>query len=94
MIMRWVRRSVASCVVAGVCCLLWPKPALAGGSTAKARPSAARAAAAQWQKDAVLVTVSTLQAAEDGTAPLHVGGVGLHLLFQEDQDMGRVLCDA
>ncbi|MBE0618558.1 MAG: hypothetical protein IH608_11635, partial [Proteobacteria bacterium] len=60
----------------GVMVLLAANMALATGqpATAKARLVEAKAAAAQWQKDAVLVTVSSLQTAPDGTAPLNVGG--------------------
>lgn len=43
-------------------------PAAAAGATAKARLAEARALAAKWQPDAVLVTVSALQAKDDGTA--------------------------
>lgn len=42
--------------------------------TARARLTEARSAAAQWQKDAVLVSVTALQAAGDGTAPPNVAG--------------------
>ena len=44
------------------------------GATAKGRLAEAKAAAALWQKDALLVTLSALQAADDGTAPPNVGG--------------------
>jgi len=44
------------------------------GGTAKARLGKARAAAAKWQSDAALVTVSALQANADGTAPAGVAG--------------------
>ncbi|HEX9184523.1 MAG TPA: hypothetical protein VF876_14805 [Burkholderiales bacterium] len=40
----------------------------AAGGTAKARLAEARALAAKWQPDAMLVTVSALQAKDDGTA--------------------------
>ncbi|MHB8767214.1 MAG: hypothetical protein ACYDA8_23140, partial [Deferrisomatales bacterium] len=68
---RWVLS-----VLVGTCLVLGPGPAAAAGKpdTARARLAEARAAAVQWQKDAVLVTVSALQAAPDGTAPLHGGG--------------------
>jgi hypothetical protein len=42
--------------------------------TAKASLAGVMAAASKWEKDAVLVTVSTIQANEDGTAPLNVAG--------------------
>jgi hypothetical protein len=49
-------------------------PASAAGNTAKARLAEARALAAKWQPDAVLVTVSALQAKDDGTAAPGLGG--------------------
>ena len=52
--------------------------ALAGAAgaagTAKARLAEARALAAKWQPDAVLVTLSALQAKDDGTAAPGVSG--------------------
>lgn len=46
----------------------WPLSAEAAGQTAKAGLAQATAEAQKWQKDAVLVNVSTLQANADGTA--------------------------
>jgi hypothetical protein len=43
--------------------------AAADGATARAKLAEARAAAAKWQPDAALVTLSTLRANDDGTAP-------------------------
>jgi len=48
--------------------------ASAAGNTAKARLAEARALAAKWQPDAALVTVSALQARDDGTAAPGLGG--------------------
>lgn len=45
-----------------------PLSAMAAGMTAKAGLAQASAEAQKWQKDAVLVNVSTLQASPDGTA--------------------------
>lgn len=45
-----------------------PLSAIAAAQTAKAGVAQAVAAAQKWQKDAVLVNVSTLQANSDGTA--------------------------
>lgn len=48
--------------------------AAAAGNTAKSRLAEARALAAKWQADAVLVTVSALQAKDDGTAAPGLSG--------------------
>ena len=48
--------------------------AAANAATAKARLAEARAAAAKWQPDAVLVTLSALKANDDGTAPPSILG--------------------
>lgn len=48
--------------------------AAAAGNTAKSRLAEARALAAKWQPDAVLVTVSALQAKDDGTAAPGLSG--------------------
>ena len=53
------------------CALL---PAAAAGPTAKARLAEARALAAKWQPDAALVTVSALQAMDDGSAAPGLAG--------------------
>jgi len=54
--------------------LLAAGAASAAGNTAKARLAEARALAAKWQPDAALVTVSALQAKDDGTAAPGLGG--------------------
>jgi hypothetical protein len=48
--------------------------AAAAGNTAKSRLAEARTLAAKWQADAVLVTVSALQAKDDGTAAPGLSG--------------------
>ena len=48
--------------------------AAAAGNTAKSRLADARSLAAKWQPDAVLVTVSALQAKDHGTAAAGLSG--------------------
>jgi hypothetical protein len=53
----------------------WAGIAVAGKpTTAKVLLAEARQAAARWQADAILVSVTTLQANDDGTAPANVLG--------------------
>jgi hypothetical protein len=56
--------------------LVWsgPSAGAASAATAHARLADAKAAAARWQKDAALVSVTALQAADDGTAPRNAAG--------------------
>jgi hypothetical protein len=70
--MTHVQRSGA--LLAAVCALVIAGSAAAAGGTAKARLAEARALAAKWQPDAVLVTVSALQAKDDGTAAPGLSG--------------------
>ncbi|MBI3376921.1 MAG: hypothetical protein HY035_00765 [Nitrospirae bacterium] len=55
-------------IVAVLAFAVGPALSFAAGATAKAGLVQANAAAQKWQKDAVLVNVSTLQANPDGTA--------------------------
>lgn len=62
--------------IAVVGMLAWsgPHAGAASAATALARLADAKAAAARWQKDAALVSVTALQAADDGTAPRSAAG--------------------
>lgn len=70
--MRHVQRS--GVLLAAIFALAIAGSAAAAGGTAKARLAEARALAAKWQPDAVLVTVSALQAKDDGTAAPGLSG--------------------
>jgi hypothetical protein len=73
--MRRIRtRGLQRAALATLLALAIAATAIAAGNTAKSRLAEARALAAKWQADAVLVTVSALQAKDDGTAAPGLAG--------------------
>jgi hypothetical protein len=73
--MRRIRiRGLHRAVLAALLGLAIVGAAAAAGNTAKSRLAEARTLAAKWQADAVLVTVSALQAKDDGTAAPGLSG--------------------